>query len=146
MEKKNLKVDAPIETKLTTKTMEEILKENQELNKRLDELEKAKNEKPKSYEEQILFFETQQKLIKDIRAFELSKDKIVNALNIIQAEDESGELDTKSFVLNFAPYVSYGSKDPIFSLTNKVIIAKLLEGLVEEVNSRLGLLRKSLQL
>jgi hypothetical protein len=124
--------------------IEEVLKQNETLLKRIQELEKVQENKPKSYEEQIKFFEMQQQIISHLQRFQDKKIVIEDALKLVKDKTDNGDFEAKVFALTLTS--TNGQKQTVFNITNPVVIGKTLESVTAEVNIKIESLKEQLTL
>ncbi len=127
---------------LTPQKVQEVLKQNETLLKRIEELEKKQVEKPKSYEEQIKFFEYQKQIIAHLERFESKRFDIDEALKQVKDKTENGDFEAKVFALTLTS--TNGEKKTVFNITNPLIIGKTLESVTVEINTKIESLKKEL--
>jgi len=140
MTQKGKTADAVNGIALTSEQVEQILKQNESLIKRLDELEQQKQ--PLSFEERIELFQHQQQIIGHLNKFQETQKIISLASTTVKEKTESGDFEAKIYSL--ALNSTNGEKKSIFNITNPLIISKVLDSVLLEIDTKVEALKSEL--
>jgi len=139
MTEKSKAVKSANETALPEVNVQELVKQNEELLKRLEMLEKAQTSKPRTFEEQLRHFEYQQQVITHLQKFQSKKEILTQAAAEVREKTESGDFDAK--VYNLCLISTNGQQKKVFEISNPVIIAKVLDSVTVEIDLKIEALK-----
>lgn len=142
MSEKN-KTPKGTETTMPELNVEDVLKQNELLIKRLEELEKKQSDKPKSFEEQLRIFEYQQQIITHLQRFTDKRALLTEALAQVKEKAESGDFDTVLYRLSMSAVKGQQQKS-LFEISNPVVIIKTLEAVGGEIDLKINALKSEL--
>lgn len=116
-----------------------------ELLNRLEELEKERLRKPANIEEVINFYEQKKRKISQLNDFKTHSENLNQALTVSKELTEKGDFDEPKHTLVFSNYNRYSNSEPIFKISNPVLISDCLSFVLMRMNAKIKQLEAEIQ-
>lgn len=105
-----------------------------ELQKKIKELENKLSQEPKSFEEKLSFYQEKQELIRKKVKLDGNKEVFTKHLEALQPMAEANDFDNKDYSLRL--YGDEYGRDEVIKIKNPVVIAELLEFLIQKIDDK----------
>ncbi len=115
----------------------------EELIKRVQELESKQN-KPKSIDDVINFYEEKRKKITHLEQFKQHLSELKIAKDETSKDLDTTEFEESNFALTFGQQ-NYSSNNATFKISNKYIILEFCDFLIKKIESKIKLLQIEIQ-